>query len=26
MTPPLAHNCTPQSLGDWRHLLAVIWD
>ena len=26
MTPPLAHICTPQSLGDWRHLLAVIWD
>jgi chromate transporter len=26
MTPLLAHVCTPQSMGDWRHLLAVIWD
>jgi chromate transporter len=26
MTPLLAHVCTPQSIGDWRHLLAVIWD
>ena len=26
MTLPLAHVCTPQALGDWRHLLAVIGD